>query len=152
GFIPRPTRIAATTLPPRGSADAPAGPVRTLAFSLERCMTSKTEPTIAATTDARTAARRNRRGAGPRAGATGAVTRSSSTAPLADSTERLRVSPGFRADQGDPRRGSARPRDPIGARSRRPKGAEPMRRVIHLATTATAVLLAVASLTGAGRA
>jgi hypothetical protein len=91
GSIPRPTRIAATTLPPRGSAGATAEPVRTLTLSLERCMTSKTEPTIAATTDAKTTARRNRPFVDPRAGTEGAVTRSSSTALLGDSTQRLRT-------------------------------------------------------------
>ena len=64
-----PTRIRATTLPPAGSAGSAIKPLRTPTFSLERCVASKTEPTIAATTDAATIARRIRRYADARAGA-----------------------------------------------------------------------------------
>ncbi len=67
GGTARPTRIRATTLPPSGSAEIEllwAPP-----FSLERDVASRTEPTIAATTDAATTARRIRRFADVRAGA-----------------------------------------------------------------------------------
>jgi hypothetical protein len=47
---------------------------------------SKTEPTIAATTDATITASRKRRRADERAGADGAVTRSSCATPIRDST------------------------------------------------------------------
>ena len=70
--LPRPMRIPATTLPPGGSAGAAVEPVGPFAF-----FASKTEPTIAATSDARTTASRNRRRAEDRAGAGGAVIRSS---------------------------------------------------------------------------
>jgi CheY-like chemotaxis protein len=56
-------------LPPGGSAGARIGPRWTPTVSLERCVASKTEPTIAATTDAATTARRNRRYVDVRVGA-----------------------------------------------------------------------------------
>ena len=69
GGTARPTRIRATTLPPAGSAGARIEPLWIPTFSLERCVASKTEPTIAATTDAATTARRIRRYADACAGA-----------------------------------------------------------------------------------
>jgi hypothetical protein len=73
----RPIRIRATTWPPGGSAGARLEPAAPFAFSLERSIASKTVPTIAATTDATITATRNRRRREERAGADGAVTRSS---------------------------------------------------------------------------
>src|SRR5437763_1154469 len=58
-----PTRMVAAT-----RAGAGIEPLWTLTFPLERCVASKTEPTIAATTDAATTARRIRRYADVRAG------------------------------------------------------------------------------------
>jgi CheY-like chemotaxis protein len=61
-------------LPPSGSAGARIEPLWTRTCSLERWVASKTEPTIAATTDAATTARRIRRYADMRAGARPEVT------------------------------------------------------------------------------
>ena len=70
--LPRPMRIRATTLPPGGSTGAAVEPVGPFAF-----FASRTEPTIAATTDATITASRNRRRAEERAGADGAAIHSS---------------------------------------------------------------------------
>ena len=70
--LARPTRIRATTFPPGGSTGAAVEPVGPSAF-----FASKTEPTIAATTDATITASRNRRRAEERAGTDGTVIRSS---------------------------------------------------------------------------
>src|SRR5262249_5912548 len=82
----RPTRIRAITLPPAGSAGGSVERVGAFTFSLERSVTSKTEPTIAATTDATTTTTRNRRPVEARAGGEEAAMPPSPAAPFSDSS------------------------------------------------------------------